>query len=97
MFVNQYLAYEALSDTMKTMLSGLKGVNIGDNFKGHDGKSRKDFYADKISMKVKDPGDVQTTSAHPLIRTHPETGRKALYIGGPTHGERESTRLNSSP
>ena len=97
LFTNQYLAYEALSDTMKAMIALLKAVNIGDNFKGHDGKSRKDFYADKISMKVKDPGDIQTTSAHPLVRTHPETGRKALYIGGHTHGIEGMTAEESQP
>ena len=82
MFTNQYLAYEALSEGMRKMLDGLKAVSRGDHFKGHDGKSRKDYYADKISMQTKDPGDVQTITAHPLVRTHPETGRKALYIGG---------------
>jgi taurine dioxygenase len=83
MFTNQYLAYEALSDGMKTMLGNLKTVCVGDNFKKNGGKSRKDMYPRQMSqMQVKDPGDVQTTSIHPLVRTHPETGRKALYIGG---------------
>lgn len=83
MFTNQYLAYESLSEAMRRMLDPLKVVCVGDNFKQHGGKSRKDRYSDAMSqMKVRDPGNVQTTSVHPLVRTHPETGRKALYIGG---------------
>ncbi len=83
MFTNQYLAYETLSDRMKSLIGGLKTVCVGDNFKKNGGRSRKDMYPRQMSqMMVKDPGDVQTTSIHPLVRTHPETGRKALYIGG---------------
>jgi taurine dioxygenase len=83
LFTNQYLAYESLSGAMRKMLDGLKVVCVGDNFKQHGGKSRKDRYSDVMSqMKVRDPGNVQTTSVHPLVRTHPETGRKSLFVGG---------------
>jgi taurine dioxygenase len=97
LWTNQYLAYESLSPGMRRMLDGLKGVYRGDNFSSHDGKTRKEFYADKIAMKVKDPGDTQTTSIHPLIRTHPETGRKALYVGGHLHRFEEMTEAESKP
>jgi taurine dioxygenase len=84
MFTNQYLAYESLSDAMKKIAEQLHTVCVGDNFKASGGLSRKERYGRQVSseMKVKDPGNVQTTSVHPLVRTHPETGRKALYIGG---------------
>lgn len=83
LYTNQYLAYESLSDGMKAIAEQLRTVCVGDNFKQADGRSRKDRYSDAMSdMKVKDPGNVQTTSIHPLVRTHPETGRKALYVGG---------------
>jgi taurine dioxygenase len=82
-FTNQYLAYESLSDGMKALAGQLRTVCVGDNFKQADGISRKERYSRQMSeMKVKDPGDVQTTSIHPLVRTHPETGRKSIYIGG---------------
>jgi taurine dioxygenase len=83
LFTNQYLAYESLSDKMKAIASQLRTVCVGDNFKQANGLSRKERYDRQMSeMKVKDPGDVQTTSIHPLVRTHPETGRKSIYIGG---------------
>ncbi|MDQ2804123.1 MAG: TauD/TfdA family dioxygenase [Pseudomonadota bacterium] len=83
MFTNQYLAYESLSEAMRKLLDQLRTVCVGDNFKSNGGRSRKELYPAQMgSMRVKDPGDVQTTSVHPLVRVHPETGRKALYIGG---------------
>jgi taurine dioxygenase len=97
LFANLYLAYESLSDGMRRMLDGLRALSIGDKFRSHDGKSRKDFYADKLSMKTRDPGEEQTNSVHPLIRTHPETGRKALYIGGHVHAFEDMTEAESRP
>jgi taurine dioxygenase len=89
MFANMYLAYEMLSEPMKAMLRDVKTWNVGDRKKlSQNGKmgSRDGRYAgnEKMSAKVRDPGDVQTEAAHPLVRTHPETGRKALYIGSHT-------------
>jgi taurine dioxygenase len=82
LFTNQYLAYESLSDKMKEIAGRLRTVCVGDNFKQANGQSRKERYDRQMSeMRVKDPGDVQTTSVHPLVRTHPETGRKSIYIG----------------
>ncbi len=97
MWTNQYLAYESLSEGMRRLLDPLKAVSKGDNFSSHDGKTRKEYYADKISMKVKDPGSTQTVTTHPLIRTHPETGRKALFIGGHVHKFEDMTEQESRP
>lgn len=50
------------------------------------------------SMQVKDPGDdVQTVSGHPLVRTHPGTGRKALYIGNHVDHIKGMTTEESEP
>lgn len=97
MWTNQYLAYESLSEGMRRMLDPLKAVSRGDNFSSHDGKTRKEYYADKISMKVKDPGSTQTVTTHPLVRTHPETGRRALFIGGHVHRFEDMTEAESRP
>jgi len=99
LFANLYLAYDALSDGMKEMLSRMKTYSVGDRFKTAGGKSRKDDYKGTSAMagQVRDPGDVQTESEHPLIRTHPETGRKALYIGGHAQRFADMTDAESEP
>ena len=85
-----YLAYDALSDPMKEMLKGIKTWNVGDRKKlswnDETGFARDGRYAgnEKMATKVRDPGDLQTECAHPLVRTHPETGRKALYLSNHT-------------
>ena len=98
LFTNQDLAYEGLSDGMKALCGQLRTVCVGDNFKQHGGQSRAQRYDRQMThMKVKDPGNVQTTSMHPLVRTHPETGRKALYIGGHVQHFDDMTDEESEP
>lgn len=81
LFANQYLAYETLSDDIKKTLHGLIGVNT--STKADASKTRED--------RMRDSGDELKVlaSKHPVVRTHPETGRKSLYvnIGHTTHFE----------
>jgi taurine dioxygenase len=93
MFANGYLAYETLSDGMKALCDTLKTWNVGDRDKlqagdtGNPGVARGERYKNNPAMAAKvlqPPKEQQTETAHPLVRTHPETGRKALYIGNHT-------------
>jgi taurine dioxygenase len=82
LFANQYMAYEALSETMKGMLAGLKGISS--SAKADVSKTREDRI--KSDGKGQSPGageqvtPKQYQAAHPIVRTHPETGRKSLYV-----------------
>jgi taurine dioxygenase len=76
MFANQYLAYDALSPTMKRLLEGLRAVHsdigtAGPHLGKNQGRSTK--YRD-------DDGWRETRNLHPIVRTHPETGRKCLFV-----------------
>ena len=73
-FADMYAAYEALSDGMKAMLAPLRALNSANKQRVSD--TRKN----RIEDSGKDASGVQTEAVHPVIRTHPETGRKALYI-----------------
>lgn len=74
MFANLYLAYETLSDPMKAMLDGRKAVNSSRKGDAAAGRQKS------VDENPKDASDVQTESTHPALRTHPETGRQALYV-----------------
>jgi taurine dioxygenase len=86
LFASQYLAYEALSDGMKRLLDGLYAVNS--SAKADVTRTRED--------RVKEYSR-HYEAEHPVVRTHPETGRKALYVNfGHTARFRGMTDAESS-
>jgi taurine dioxygenase len=73
MWSNMYAAYEALSPGMQRLLEGLRAVNS--SALADVSKTRED--------RIRDSGydaDREYVAEHPVVRTHPETGRKALYV-----------------
>lgn len=74
LFANQYLAYESLSSTMKLLLEDLVGINS--SARADVSKTRED----RIKSDGKDAAPLEYRAEHPLVRTHPETGRKAVFV-----------------
>lgn len=74
LFANQYLAYETLSPTFRGLLDGLTAIHS--SAKADVSKTRED--------RIKSGGTAEAgkdyLSDHPAVRTHPETGRKALFV-----------------
>lgn len=82
LFSNMYAAYDALSDRMKDYLDGLTAR--------HDGEMQyRGRYKDRVAD---DSGMVYPWADHPVVRTHPETGRKCLFVN-PIF----TTRINELP
>ena len=80
LFASMYAAYEGLSDRMQRMLAGLTAVHEGEQYyRGRYGAGhlRDDSYP---------------SAEHPVIRTHPVTGRPALYVN-----EGFTTRIKELP
>jgi taurine dioxygenase len=78
LFANTYLAYETLSDGMKRLVDGLIGVNDSEAL--YPG-GRANRIGSLANMKgAYNEGAQPMQSEHPIVRTHPETGRKGLYI-----------------
>lgn len=75
-FASQYAAYDALSDGMKKMIGGLRAYHSDRKVAG----PRANMNAHR-STKVREDSDWQETiSLHPVVVTHPESGRKMLYV-----------------
>ncbi|HEV8298106.1 MAG TPA: TauD/TfdA family dioxygenase [Acidimicrobiales bacterium] len=63
MFANAYLAYEGLSEGLRSVLDGLRAVHQGTDLAAEAGLDRD-----------------AVTAVHPVVRTHPDTGRRALFV-----------------
>ncbi len=70
-FVNMQLAYEALSADMKQRVDPLQAVHVYQS---------KHSTRKLMSLPEKSQATVPQSVTHPLVRTHPETGRKSLYL-----------------
>ncbi|EYF05511.1 TauD/TfdA dioxygenase family protein [Chondromyces apiculatus] len=88
LFSNMYLAYEALSRPMQALLTGLSAVHdvrkaFGADYANLQRSLRKSGIDPVESFRHREP------VVHPLVRTHPETRRRALYLSAPyvTHIE----------
>ncbi len=73
LFANQYLAYERLSEGMQRFLDGQIGVST--SAKADVSKTREDMV--RSTDAVQNPN---YTAEHPAVRTHPETGRRSLFV-----------------
>jgi taurine dioxygenase len=78
LFASGYAAYEALSPGLQATLATLKAANS--SAKAEVTKTREDRIADSATAKA---GEA-LVGEHPVIRTHPETGRQSLYVN-PAH------------
>jgi taurine dioxygenase len=78
LFANQYAAYDALSETMKSKLAHLRGIHSARRSYSPGG-----VYGERDkgrSMAIRYSERAMATQLHPMVRTHSETGRPALFV-----------------
>ena len=75
---NMYDAYEALSDGMKKMLLGLRAMHAGRPY-GEGGVPKDLKVSRSIQIERSNP-EADRETAQPVVRLHPESGRKALFV-----------------
>jgi taurine dioxygenase len=67
-------AYEGLSNTFKAMIAGLRAVHDFQNFRVLFSKSEED------QAKLRRMEELFPNPSHPVVRTHPGSGRKGIYV-----------------
>ncbi len=73
LFANMYMAYDTLSGGMKKLIADLHGIHLSG--------TRKINVADKGNERRNEVMKLNPPIAQPVVRVHPETGRKAIYLG----------------
>ena len=74
LWANMEAAHDGLSDTFRTMISGLRAVHDFQNFR----VLFKNTEEDRIKLHRME--DMFPNPSHPVVRTHPVTGRKSIYV-----------------
>ena len=93
LFANQYLAYETLSDGMKRLIGNLRAVHSDRTVAGPSVNN-----AGRTTKARMDADWRETVNVHPVVRTHPETRRKLLYVNySYTMGFEGMTEAESRP
>jgi taurine dioxygenase len=77
LWANMYMAYETLSEGMRGMLDGLKAIHTGKPYGAQGGAGIRGSRSIKITRG--DP-EADRETAHPVVRKHAESGRKALFV-----------------
>jgi taurine dioxygenase len=67
LFANMYTAYETLPGSIRARIEGKFALNVYD-------------YNNNATKRGSEPREGIPSFAHPIVRTHPATGRKALYV-----------------
>lgn len=79
LFADMYAAYATLSPGMRRLLDGLTAVHTGARSYGSQSKFQGGKNA-SVSMSIDANADGDRLVEHPVVRTHPETGRKCLFV-----------------
>jgi taurine dioxygenase len=96
LFASMYAAYEALSPGMRAMLDGMNAVHTGKPY-GVQGVPKDLRVSRSIKMERNNP-EADRETLHPVVRVHPDTGRKALFVNAIyTHRFADMTAAESKP
>jgi taurine dioxygenase len=76
MFSDMCAAYDAVSAPMKSMLDGLQAIHTSAKVYGPAGKYAQSNAKNAAAVHM----DGMVSSTHPVIRTHPRTGRKGIFV-----------------
>lgn len=76
LFASQAAAFDALSPGLQATLEGLNAIHSAEREYAPTGPSAQK----RESMKISDAEGMAGRFSHPMVKIHPETGRKALYV-----------------
>ncbi len=76
LFANMFLAHETLSEGLRNLLKPLKGVSVSNLPKVCQTRQAR------MDDSARAAPETVLTATHPVVRTHPESGKKALYVNG---------------